>query len=81
MSDRLFKESDVLRIAFQLPFVVNSAFVDAVKALPSESRVGIRREGFKEGFNEGMLYERRFAEKEQFYFCEKCGKEKIMLLK
>lgn len=35
MSDRLLKESDVLRIAFQLPLVVNSAFADAVKALPS----------------------------------------------
>ena len=35
MSDRLLKESDILKIAFQLPFVVNSAFYDAVKALPS----------------------------------------------
>ena len=35
MSDRLLKESDVLRIAFQLPLVVNSAFTNAVKALPS----------------------------------------------
>ena len=38
MSDRLLKESDVLRIAFQLPYVVNSAFFDAVKALPSADR-------------------------------------------
>ena len=38
MSDRLLKESDVLKIAFQLPFVVNSAFVNAVKALPSADR-------------------------------------------
>lgn len=38
MSDRLLKESDVLRIAFQLPLVVNSAFADAVKALPSADR-------------------------------------------
>lgn len=38
MSDRLLKESDVLRIAFQLPIVVNSAFADAVKALPSADR-------------------------------------------
>lgn len=38
MTDRLLKESDVLRIAFQLPLVVNSAFVDAVKALPSANR-------------------------------------------
>lgn len=38
MSDRLLKESDVLRIAFQLPLVVNSAFADAVKALPSANR-------------------------------------------
>lgn len=38
MSDRLIKESDVLRIAFQLPLVVNSAFADAVKALPSADR-------------------------------------------
>ena len=38
MSDRLLKESDVMRIAFQLPYVVNSAFVDAVKALPSADR-------------------------------------------
>ena len=35
MNDRLLKESDVLKIAFQLPLVVNSAFADAVKALPS----------------------------------------------
>ncbi len=35
MSDRLLKESDVLKIVFQLPLVVNSAFADAVKALPS----------------------------------------------
>ena len=35
MNDRLLKESDVLKIAFQLPLVVNSAFYDAVKALPS----------------------------------------------
>ena len=38
MSDRLLKESDVLRIAFQLPLVVNSAFADAVKALPSADK-------------------------------------------
>lgn len=38
MSDRLLKESDVMRIAFQLPYVVNSAFADAVKALPSADR-------------------------------------------
>ena len=38
MSDRLLKESDVLRIAFQLPLVVNSAFVNAVKAIPSADR-------------------------------------------
>lgn len=38
MSDRLLKESDVMRIAFQLPLVVNSAFIDAVKALPSADR-------------------------------------------
>ena len=38
MSDRLLKESDVLKIAFQLPLVVNSAFADAVKALPSADR-------------------------------------------
>ena len=38
MNDRLLKESDVLRIAFQLPLVVNSAFADAVKALPSADR-------------------------------------------
>ena len=38
MSDRLLKESDVLRIAFQLPLVVNSAFADAVKALPNADR-------------------------------------------
>lgn len=38
MSDRLLKESDILRIAFQLPLVVNSAFADAVKALPSADR-------------------------------------------
>jgi hypothetical protein len=38
MSDRLLKESDVLKIAFQLPYVVNSAFFDAVKALPSADR-------------------------------------------
>lgn len=38
MSDRLLKESDVLRIAFQLPLVVNSAFANAVKALPSADR-------------------------------------------
>lgn len=38
MSDRLLKESDVKRIAFQLPYVVNSAFFDAVKALPSADR-------------------------------------------
>lgn len=38
MSDRLLKESDVLRIAFQLPLVVNSAFANAVKALPSAKR-------------------------------------------
>lgn len=35
MGDRLLKESDVLKIAFQLPLVVNSAFADAVKALPT----------------------------------------------
>ena len=35
MSDRLLKESDVLKIVLQLPLVVNSAFADAVKALPS----------------------------------------------
>ncbi len=38
MSDRLLKESDVLRIAFQLPLVINSAFANAVKALPSADR-------------------------------------------
>ena len=38
MSDRLLKESDVLKIAFQLPYVVNSVFFDAVKALPSVDR-------------------------------------------
>jgi len=38
MSDRLLKESDVMRIAFQLPCVVNSVFFDAVKALPSADR-------------------------------------------
>lgn len=38
MSDKLLKESDVLKIAFQLPLVVNSAFADAVKALPSANR-------------------------------------------
>lgn len=38
MSDRLLKESDVLGIAFQLPLVVNSAFFDAVNALPSADR-------------------------------------------
>lgn len=38
MSDRLLKESDVMRIAYQLPYVVNSAFFDAVKALPSADR-------------------------------------------
>lgn len=38
MSDRLLKESDVLKIAFQLPLVINSAFADAVKALPSADR-------------------------------------------
>lgn len=38
MSDRLLKESDVLKIAFQLPLVVNSMFADAVKALPSADR-------------------------------------------
>lgn len=38
MSDRLLKESDVLKIAFQLPLVVNSTFADAVKALPSADR-------------------------------------------
>ena len=35
MNDRLLKESDVIKIACQLPYVVNSAFFDAVKALPS----------------------------------------------
>ena len=38
MNDRLLKESDVMRIAFQLPYVVNSSFFDAVKALPSADR-------------------------------------------
>ena len=38
MSDRLLKESDVLKIAFQLPLVVNSVFANAVKALPSADR-------------------------------------------
>lgn len=38
MSDRLLKESDVMRIAFQLPYMVNSAFFDVVKALPSADR-------------------------------------------
>ena len=39
MSDRILKESDVLKIAFQLSLVVNSAFADAVKALPSADRL------------------------------------------
>jgi rubrerythrin len=39
MRDRLLKESDVLKIAFQLPLVVNSAFADAVKALQSADRL------------------------------------------
>jgi hypothetical protein len=39
MSDRLLKESDVLKIAFQFPLVVNSAFADAVKAIPSVDRL------------------------------------------
>ena len=38
MNDRLLKESDVLKTAFQLPLVVNSAFADAVKALPSTDK-------------------------------------------
>jgi len=38
MSDRLLKESDVLKIAFQLPYVINSNFFDAVKSLPSADR-------------------------------------------
>ena len=39
MSDRLLKESDVLKIAFQLPLIVNSAFADAVKAVPPADRL------------------------------------------
>ncbi len=38
MSDRLLKESDVLKIAFQLPYVVTSEFAKAVRALPSADR-------------------------------------------
>ena len=54
MSDRLLKESDVLRIAFQLPCVVNSAFFEAVKALPSAERLQERWE--LDPINKNIMY-------------------------
>lgn len=58
MSDRLLKESDVLKIAFQLPLVVNSAFADAVKALPSADRPSVEDCEFCQNHEQGdTLYE------------------------
>ena len=84
MSDRLLKESDVMRIAFQLPYVVNSAFFDAVKTLPSADRLQgeweIEYHG--NGWNDywdyicsncGKKYERADAVLYKANFCPNCG--------
>ena len=64
MSDRLLKESDVLKIAFQLPLVVNSAFADAVKALPSADRPQ----------GEWIITEQDNGHKWTHRKCSECGK-------
>ena len=78
MSDRLLKESDVLKIAFQLPFVVNSAFADAVKALPSADRPQgkWKAKSFHEFFcnNCGFSFDMMKCEfLENMKFCPNCG--------
>ena len=69
MSDRLLKESDVMRIAFQLPYVVNSAFFDAVKALPSADRP----QGY---WTNRHKWDNGFVERE----CSLCGAMKPILM-
>lgn len=64
MSDRLLKESDVLKIAFQLPLVVNSVFADAVKALPSADRPQ----------GEWIITEQDNGHKWTHRKCSECGK-------
>lgn len=64
MSDRLLKESDVLKIAFQLPLVVNSAFADAVKAIPSADRPQ----------GEWIITEQDNGHKWTHRKCSECGK-------
>ena len=81
MSDRLLKEPDVLRIAFQLPLVVNSAFADAVKALPSADRPQGEWLVDDEGnyicswckAKNGMVIGDWQSEEEVYSFCQHCG--------
>ena len=76
MSDRLLKESDVLQIAFQLPYVVISAFADAVKALPSADKpqgewiIEIDANGYTYG-RCSICGMRQYAG--QLNFCPDCG--------
>lgn len=70
MSDRLLKELDVMRIAFQLPYVVNSAFSDAVKALPSADRP-----------HGEWIVEYTDANRDKWYRCSHCGERFVLIEK
>ena len=82
MSDRLLKESDVLKIAFQLPLVVNSAFADAVKAIPSADRPSavdlssVYSTAYKSGYEKGKA-DRPQGEWKHLsgdeWLCSECG--------
>ena len=39
MSDRLLKESDVLKLSYALPLILNSTFYEMVKSLPTAEEV------------------------------------------
>lgn len=39
MSDRLLKESDVLKLSYALPLILNSTFYEMVKSLPPAEEV------------------------------------------
>ena len=39
MSDRLLKESDVLKLSYALPLILNSTFYEMVKSLPTAEEI------------------------------------------
>ena len=74
MKDRLLKEKDVIQIAYQLPYIVNTEFIEAVRHVPTAGLVEpIRLTGKWEGDRCSICGEERAWYGTNPNYCPDCG--------